>query len=128
MKENGVRPGLVLCSTARRARETLDGVRSAFDKDTTLDVRPDLYGASVGELVDCLRELDEAVSSVMLIGHNPALGELVVFIAREGPELDRVRTKFPTAALATLSHNGEWSELAGDSTELIDYVVPKDLK
>jgi phosphohistidine phosphatase SixA len=39
-----------------------------------------------------------------------------------------VRAKFPTAAMATLTFAGEWSELGHQGAELIAYVKPKQLK
>jgi phosphohistidine phosphatase len=48
----------------------------------------------------------------MLIGHDPAIHELTVALPRETPELDRVRRKFPTAAIATLTFEGAWRDLA----------------
>ena len=74
LREQGIEPELVLCSTARRARETLERIEPALG---TPGVRfePELYGASAGGLLDRLHGVPEAVGSVMLIGHNPALRE-----------------------------------------------------
>ena len=65
-------------------------------------IEPRIYEASAGELLALLRELDDDVGSAMLIGHNPGLEQLIADLAEPGPELDRLREKFPTAALATL--------------------------
>ena len=47
----------------------------------------------------------------MLVGHQPAIQDLALRLAVEGPELEALRGKFPTAALATLTFEGDWSEL-----------------
>ena len=125
--DSGIRPGLVLCSTARRARETFEGISRALGSPT-VHFKAELYDSSAREWLEALKSIDESVSSVMLIGHNPALADLVLVLASDGVDLDRVRTKFPTAALATLSFDGIWQDLAGGTTALVDYVVPKDLK
>jgi phosphohistidine phosphatase len=64
----------------------------------------------------------------MLIGHNPGLQDLAVGLAAAGPELERLKAKFPTAALATLTlERTTWSELKEGDGELVAYVVPKEL-
>jgi phosphohistidine phosphatase len=120
----GIHPALVLCSSARRARETLEGV----DPGGELAIESELYTASVSELSDRLRRVPAAISSVMLIGHNPSLQLLVIRLAAGSDGLDAVRGKFPTGALATLTFQGPWSELGPGVAELTAYVRPKDLR
>ena len=120
-------PVLVLCSSARRTRETLERVMPALDP-VEVRIERQLYGASSEDLLQRLRELPDEAESVMVLGHQPAIQELALHLAGEGSELERVRAKFPTAALATLSFVGEWSELGHRSAELIAYVKPKQLK
>jgi phosphohistidine phosphatase len=69
----------------------------------------------------------DEVESVMLIGHNPGIQDLALSLARSGSEVARVRSKFPTAGLATLELNGTWRELAPGSAELVSFVKPKEL-
>jgi phosphohistidine phosphatase len=70
----------VLCSTARRACETLERIEPALG---VADVRfePALYGASAGALLERLHDVPDRVGSVMLIGHNPGLQELALELA-----------------------------------------------
>jgi phosphohistidine phosphatase len=63
----------------------------------------------------------------MLIGHNPGIQDLALSLARTGPEIARVRRKFPTAALATLEFSGSWRELAPRTAEVVSFVKPKEL-
>ena len=120
-------PVLVLCSSAKRTRETLERVVPVLDP---VDVRieRELYGASSEQLLQRLRGVSDEVVSVILVGHQPAIQELALHLAGEGSELEQMRAKFPTAALATLTFAGEWSELGHGSAELIAYVKPKQLK
>jgi phosphohistidine phosphatase len=120
-------PVLVLCSSARRTRETLERVMPALDP-VEVRIERELYGASSEGLLQRLREVPDEVESVMMVGHQPAIQELALHLAGEGSELERVRAKFPTAALATLTFPGEWSELGHRSAELFAYVKPKQLK
>jgi phosphohistidine phosphatase len=123
----GIDPELVLCSAAERTRETLALVRPALPR-SAVSLEDDLYGASSGRLLERLRIVPEDVGSVMLIGHNPGLEDLAVGLAAAGPELERLKAKFPTAALATLTlERTTWSELKEGDGELVAYVVPKEL-
>lgn len=123
----GFEPDLVLCSSAGRARETLELVRPAFGASTVM-LEEELYAASSDELLARIRLVPEAVASVMLIGHNPGLQQLAVVLASTGDELDRLEAKFPTAALATLALEKTWSRLAQADAMLAAYVVPKQLR
>jgi phosphohistidine phosphatase len=114
MRDHDVEPELVLCSSAKRARQTLERLGPA---GMDARIEPELYGAGAGSLLARLREVPDEVSSVLLIGHNPGMQELAHRLAG----LD---DKFPTAALATFEVDG-WSRL--ETAELIDYVRPRDL-
>jgi phosphohistidine phosphatase len=123
-----VRPQVVLCSPAVRARETLDLVQPAL-KDAAVELEPELYGASEATLLERLRALDDHVESAMLIGHNPGLQALALSLAGDGPPRDQLEAKYPTAALATLDFDGSgWKELGPGAAKLTGYVRPRDLE
>jgi phosphohistidine phosphatase len=132
LEAKGIEPELVLCSTARRTRETLEGLGLSG----TVMVEHRLYGARSDDLIERLRSLPAGLGSVMLIGHNPALQVLVMRLAAgersgrgEGAEgLEEIRRKLPTGALVTLETTDEWAELDVGSAELVDYVRPKGLQ
>ena len=127
LRRERIAPDLVLCSSARRTRETLDRIAPALGDDVAVSVEADLYAASADELLERLRTVDDDVESVMLIGHNPGLEQLALGLAGSGDELPDLRRKFPTGALATLSFAGRWRDLALGSAELTDFVKPKQL-
>jgi phosphohistidine phosphatase len=119
-----VRPDLVLCSPARRTRETLERIAPALGRPVT-EVEPGLYAASAPSLLERLRRLPEPVGSVMLVGHNPGLHELAILLAgKTGAELE---DRFPTGALATLTHGRAWNDLGRGTATLQDFVVPREL-
>ena len=126
LRRERIAPSLVLCSSARRTRETLERVVPALDA-ANVSIEDRLYGASSEGLLQRLREVPADVESVMLVGHQPAIQELALDLAGDGAELARVRAKFPTAALATLLFAEDWSELGPGSAELVAYVKPKEL-
>jgi len=127
LEQAGVRPGLVLCSSALRTRQTLELVRPALGDPGTL-IEDGLYAASAGELLDRLRRLPAAVGSAMLIGHNPGLQELVLLRAMASPELGVIEVKFPTCALASLDSGAVgWAELDTESARLTGYTTARSL-
>ena len=71
--------------------------------------------------------MSDDAASVMLIGHNPAVEQLAITLARSGEKVAIIERKYPTGALATPEFNGSWRELRPGSAELTDFVTPKDL-
>jgi phosphohistidine phosphatase len=126
----GPAPTLVLCSTARRAQDTLAPVRERLPDRTDVLVEPDLYGATAPEILARLRQVPEETSDVLLVGHNPGLEDLVRGLGRDGDPalIGRVRSKFPTGALATLAFDGSWTDLGSEPATLEAFVVPGDLQ
>lgn len=124
-------PGLALCSTAVRTRQTWE--LAAAEWDTPPPVRHDarLYGADAEDLLAVVREAPAEVTTLLLIGHNPGLEDLVLDLAGEGLDdaLDDVRTKFPTSAIAVLAwHGSTWRSLAPGTALLTDMIVPRGEK
>jgi len=130
VRAHGIEPRLVICSSARRTRETLVGVAPGGQQL----IEPGLYSASATDLLQRLRGVPDATESVMVIGHNPALQVLVLSLAETADarwgdsDLEAMRSKFPTGALATLSFDCRWSELAPGRAELEGFVTPKQLQ
>jgi len=118
---------LVLCSSARRTRQTLEGIARALGDDVPVEVEHELYGAHCDDLLGRLRRVPTATQSVMLVGHNPAIQELTLSLAQGGEKLARVQRKYPTGALATLTFERDWHELQPQDAELVAFVTPKDL-
>lgn len=123
-------PALVLCSTARRAQETLEPLRERLPAATEVLIEDDLYGAAAPDIVDRLRRVPDGTPSVLVVGHNPGLEDLVLGLSGRGDTglLDRVRTRFPTGAFATLTFDGAWKELGPGAARLEGFVVPGDLE
>jgi phosphohistidine phosphatase len=124
LHSEGIAPRLVLCSTALRARQTLERLLLASE----VRLERGLYGASETDLLLFLRGLPADLESAMMIGHNPAMQELALTLAAEGPELSRLHSKYPTGALLTLEFEGGWDALGPHSALLVAFVRPKDLR
>lgn len=123
----GVTPALVLCSSARRTRETLERIAPALGEGIPVQIERELYAASEQRLLERLRAVEDGVESVMLIGHNPGVAQLALSLAGRGQNLAGLRRKYPTGALATLDFSGRWGDLQPGRAELTDFVTPKQL-
>lgn len=127
-------PALVLCSTSARTRETWELV--APELKTRPNVRFDraLYLAEWPALLAIVQGTPAATNSLLLIGHNPGLGQLAVALSlRPGTPAERGRAesmskKFSTCALAVLEFEGAWRGIKPGSGRLAAFVKPKELK
>ncbi|HET7869404.1 MAG TPA: histidine phosphatase family protein [Actinomycetota bacterium] len=123
-----IRPDLILCSSAMRARQTLERIAPSLGRQTEISIERSLYAATEDRLLERLHAVAEEVDSVMMIGHNPGVQDLALLLAREGPLRNLLEDKFPTAGLATLAFGpAGWKDLERESGELVDFVVPRRL-
>ena len=125
LAEEGGRPGLVLCSTATRTRQTWERAQlGGAESDAVLYVDK-IYGASPAELLKLAHGIDESVETAVLIGHEPALSGLILALAHLNERTDRVATKFPTSGLAVLEFDGAWADLDRQGAELTRFEIPR---
>jgi phosphohistidine phosphatase len=111
LREHGIEPELVLCSSSARTRETLARIGLSGELER------DLYGASASELLARLRALPPSLESVLLIGHNPGMHDLALALTGEP------RDKYPTGALAVIELD-DWTARSG---RMIDLIRPREL-
>ena len=119
---------LVLCSTALRARETME-LALARCTPGKIAFERGLYLASASVLLRRLRRVNEDCGAVLLVGHNPGVQELALALAAaDSPGYAALAGgKFPTAARASFEIAGDWDELGRTRHRLIDYATPKSL-
>ncbi|OIK01350.1 SixA phosphatase family protein [Streptomyces colonosanans] len=124
-------PDLALCSTAVRARQTWELASAQWGTPPPLRLEPRLYAADVSDLLEAVHAVPAEVGTLLLIGHNPGLEDLVLALAGDALDdaLARVRTKFPTAAIAVLAwHGSDWGSLAPGTALLTGVTVPRGKK
>lgn len=105
----GFRPELVLCSTAQRCRETADAFLSAFGHPPDIVYCDDLYNAPPAAYFDRLSQ-HRGHASILLIGHNPAMEEILETLAGMRTAAEAVPDGYPTAGFAVLTHVGDIAE------------------
>jgi phosphohistidine phosphatase len=127
LDEEGVRPQLVLCSPAVRATQTLERVLPGLGSPE-LDIDERLYHAGADELLTRLRDIPDAVSEALVVGHNPGLAELCLLLARRGADRDRVAGNLPTGAFVTLAADtSSWVGLEPGGTEIVRLLLPREI-
>lgn len=124
---DGLRIDRVVCSPARRTRETweLAAAELGAPRQPVFDDR--VYAATTSALLTVLRETPAHVRCVVLVGHNPGMQNLTLTLARgdSGDPLSRVREKYPTSGIALFAVDGEWSELAPGQALLTEFAIPR---
>jgi phosphohistidine phosphatase len=120
-------PDVVLCSTAVRTVQTLEGIRPALPVTTSVELDDALYGADDDELLEVVRRLPAAASCAMVIAHNPGIGDLAVLLTGHGDDSARaaMASKFPTAALARLAFQQPWSAAGPGGATLEEFWTPR---
>jgi phosphohistidine phosphatase len=111
LRVRGYRPDAVICSAARRTRQTWQYLSEVLGGDPAVTTDRRLYEADAGELLEIIRETAADVATLMYIGHNPAAADLVA-------ELTGQQLHFPTAAIAVIGTAAGWPDLAIGENEL----------
>jgi phosphohistidine phosphatase len=128
LRHAGVRPQLVLCSSALRARRTLSLVLASLGDRVVIEIDPQLYTFDAQVLIERLRSGPDDVRSLLLVGHNPALQDFALLVAAGGAARDRVAAKLPTGALVTIAlPDDPWTTLGESDAEIEGLTVPRDL-
>ncbi len=115
-----VKPSLIVTSPAYRCTDTAQLLAERMGYDTTLiRQEPDLYEASVRNLLSVINGLEETYGSVMLVGHNPAATYLAEFLTRA--EIGSL----PTGSVVYITFEGQkWAEVTGQSAKLVWFEYP----
>lgn len=126
LHDDGFAPDMILCSSARRAREPLAVLLPHLATETEIVLTRKIYDADAGALLALVRA-QKNTPHLMLIGHNPAFENLARMLANGGDAdaLARMRTKFPTAALATICFTlADWTAIAPGTGQLTAFSTP----
>jgi phosphohistidine phosphatase len=128
---HGPEPDRVLCSTAVRTRETWGLIAPALTKAAAIEFRPELYLAEPMALLTVVRDAPAICKTLLLIGHNPGLHALALWLAGTTGDSTRrkaLAAKFPTAALAVLQFPAHaWAAVKPGSGRLVDFMTPRTL-
>ncbi len=123
LKEKGLNFDRILCSDANRARQTLSLLQQAagFDEDI-VEYRHDLYCASAEHLLACITELDDTISNVALVGHNPGMEDLANYLAKM-----RVGAMPTCCVIQLMIECGAWPGIEKSMAEVSILLRPREL-
>jgi phosphohistidine phosphatase len=127
LRRSEIKPDLVICSTAIRAKQTLDPIVKAINPPKIILERK-IYGGTQERLWEQLWNVPKSARSVLLIGHDPALHHFALELAKTGKPLPFADEKFPTCAMARYRFRGAWKALKPHGAKLISFVTPKALR
>src|SRR5688500_6672287 len=103
MVRNVYLPARIACSTAQRARETMAPLLRHFSAEMHIHLTRRIYEADASALLAEIRMSGGDATSLMLIGHTPAMAELArMLVTGADGEADMRLDHFPTAALAVI--------------------------
>lgn len=129
--EHGIRWQRILASPAVRVTQTIEIAANAAGKSAPVSWDRRIYLANSATLMDVLRDQGGDPESILLIGHNPGLEDLIFDLVPDdgsSPLRDIVEEKFPTAAYAVLELGIDgWPDIDENCARLVHLVRPRDL-
>lgn len=121
----------VVASPAVRVVETIEHLAEGTGETIAPAWDKRVYLASAVSLLDVVQEADDRYDSLLLVGHNPGLEDLVLMMVPDKPgdeARDQVEEKFPTASIAEISFPVDrWEDIRPNSGTLSLFVRPRDL-
>ncbi|WIV59260.1 SixA phosphatase family protein [Amycolatopsis nalaikhensis] len=127
LRDTGHVPDHVFCSTARRAYETWQLAESGLGASPPISYDDRLYTSGLDAVLQVVHGIPDRIVRPLLVGHDPGLRDIALHLASPagGYALDRVRARFPTAAVAVLTLLGPWVELSSGCARLTDFFTPR---
>lgn len=120
LKREGLVPDHIICSPAKRTRETAELVQAAVGLEFEVRNDASIYEATAGELIEVVSATPYTSQRVLLIGHNPSSEQLVQIITGAIEAM-------PTAALAVIDLDiDSWAEIAPGKGKLRRLFRPKE--
>jgi phosphohistidine phosphatase len=109
---------LTVCSPAVRTRQTWRLVAGELDRIPAFRLDERIYDADVPDLLAVLHELPDTVSTVVLVGHNPGLSDLVHTLTGDAIEMK-------TSSVAVLRGPDQWTSLSDGAAQLDRFETPR---
>jgi phosphohistidine phosphatase len=125
---DGLVPDRVLCSTARRTRETWALVSAELGAVVPVDFEPAIYEATTARLLTVIRRAPATAKRLLVVGHNPGLEDLINDFVREAETgaAARLAEKYPTSGLAVLELPiTSWTQATPRSARLTHFTAPR---
>jgi len=118
----GIRPSLIVSSPAKRAWTTAQLIAEELSYPVEFLQRENsLYLASLNDILDVIVDQDDGFNSLMVVGHNPGLTNMVNFLS------PGITGNLPTAGVVSVTIDQDhWKIYEQPNTELILHDCPKN--
>ena len=126
MNENNHIPQKIISSPALRAKETIELVTEQISKFNLEDLtyEDELYLAGFTQLIEFINTFKDKVQSLMLVGHNPGIENLVNYLCDRSGDKETIVT---TANLFIFKFSSDSFNTAVDIIELVEAIKPREL-
>lgn len=128
MKDQGLIPDEIHCSSADRTRETLDFMLPAFDGEHDVRYEDALYGADERTLLEFVASANSAANSLLVVAHNPGIHGFVMGLlseVQEGVPTDPLMHGYPPGTLSVLTFDTDsWQDVAPHTGHLTHCKAP----
>jgi len=126
MNENNHIPQKIISSPALRAKETIELVTEQISKFNLEDLtyEDELYLAGFTQLIEFINTYKDKVQSLMLVGHNPGIENLVNYLCDKSGDKETIVT---TANLFIFKFSSDSFNTAVDTIELVEAIKPREL-
>lgn len=124
-------PDLALVSMAVRTRQTWELLARQLDgkSATELHLEPELYEASVADVLTMVRGVEDDVRTLLVVGHEPTMAATAAHLAGPGSDLGalaQVRVGVPTATYSVLESEDHWYAWGRARARLLTVTRPCD--
>ena len=126
MNENNHIPQKIISSPALRAKETIELVTEQISKFNLEDLtyEDELYLAGFTQLIEFINTYKDKAQSLMLVGHNPGIENLVNYLCDKSGDKETIVT---TANLFIFKFSSDSFNTAVDTIELVEAIKPREL-
>lgn len=112
-------PDRIVSSSAVRARTTVQLASEAADWEVDIEIREELYGASVGDVIDVIQDVGGNAQRLLVVGHEPTTSQTVLALSG-----GRVRVATATAVALDFAPD-DWSRIEPGGGTIAYVLGPK---
>ncbi len=114
----------IICSPALRTKQTALWIADQIDlPHHNMKMEDSLYEASLDELLAVLRKNSQPTQTLLLIGHNPGLDQLLCYLCTERPPTNHSGKLMTTAAIAVLGYDDSCNDISAPRQARLEYLV-----
>tara|TARA_B100000029_G_scaffold261372_1_gene257674 strand:+ start:77 stop:577 length:501 start_codon:yes stop_codon:yes gene_type:complete len=123
LKTKLTKPDYIITSGAKRTLETAQIISKELVKQPiALNINKSIYGASINEMENIIKNFNQKYKNIMVVGHNPTMTLLINKISNTN--IDHV----PELGTAIINYNiNHWIDFKSPG-ELVEFIYPEKLK